>query len=83
MTRLRAISAATFGVMGNQPQDPSGRHEVRWTQPFGWGLLLAFDDEIDGELPDELGSAAVVASSSCLLCVTSTTPVRGRSGPAT
>ena len=37
-----------------------------WSQPFRWGLLIAFDSEGQFELPDGIGSNAVRASSTCL-----------------
>ena len=40
--------------------------EHRWVQPFWWGILLAFDDQTDWELPVASSSNAVAASPSCL-----------------
>ena len=44
------------------------RDEVSWSQPFHWGLLLAFDNhgDSDWELPGGLGEGEVSASRTCL-----------------
>ncbi|MGB0190910.1 MAG: hypothetical protein ACPF9W_08080 [Nocardioides sp.] len=42
------------------------RTEEAWTQPFGWGLLMAFDAEAEWELPEGVGTEGVAASASCL-----------------
>jgi hypothetical protein len=41
-------------------------NEVTWRQQFRWGLLLAFDDELDWELPDDVGADDISATSTCL-----------------
>jgi hypothetical protein len=38
----------------------------RWVQPFRWGILLAFDDQAEWELPAASPSNAVAASPTCL-----------------
>ncbi len=40
--------------------------EHRWVQPFRWGILLAFDDQADWELPAAASSNAIAASPTCL-----------------
>lgn len=40
--------------------------EVRWSQPFDWGLLVVHDHDDDWEVPRGLGGGGVVATSSCL-----------------
>ena len=42
------------------------RDEVRWSQPFRWGLLTAYDNDADWELPTDLGEGHVAATTSCL-----------------
>jgi hypothetical protein len=61
----RPSGDGTVSVVSNDPAS-STRNEEAWTQPFGWGLLMAFDAETDWELPEGLGSEGVTASSSCL-----------------
>ena len=36
--------------------------EVRWSQPFHWGLLMAFDDRHDWEVPEGVGGSQVCAT---------------------
>lgn len=40
--------------------------QLEWTQPFRWGLLLAFDDQESFDLPPDLGDEAITSSASCL-----------------
>ncbi len=40
--------------------------ETRWTQPFRWGLLTAFDDERRASLPDDVTSKRVTATDTAL-----------------
>jgi hypothetical protein len=42
--------------------------EVRWSQPFHWGLLLAFDDaaDADWEIPGDIREGHVSATPTCL-----------------
>jgi len=40
--------------------------KVSWSQPFHWGLLLAFDNDGDWELPGGLREGEVSASGTCL-----------------
>lgn len=40
--------------------------EVRWSQPFDWGLLVVHDHDADWEVPRGLSGGGVVATSSCL-----------------
>jgi hypothetical protein len=42
------------------------RDEVSWSQPFHWGLLLAYDKDGDWELPGSLQEGEVSASRTCL-----------------
>ena len=37
-----------------------------WSQPFRWGLLMAFDDDNDWVLPEGIGGGGVYATSTCL-----------------
>ncbi len=40
--------------------------EHRWTQPFRWGLLMAFDAGAVWELPEGIGDNSIRASASCV-----------------
>jgi hypothetical protein len=40
--------------------------EVRWSQPFRWGLLLAFDAEGSWDPPGDVGGGQVVATRTCV-----------------
>ena len=40
--------------------------QLEWTQPFRWGLLLAFDEQESFDLPPDLGDEAIASSPSCL-----------------
>lgn len=40
--------------------------EHRWTQPFRWGLLTAFDEQAPWELPEGIGDNSIRASTSCV-----------------
>ncbi|TFF17417.1 hypothetical protein [Cellulosimicrobium funkei] len=40
--------------------------QLEWTQPFRWGLLLAFDEQESFDLPPDLGDEAITSSPSCL-----------------
>ena len=40
--------------------------EVRWAQPFHWGLLIAHDSDADWEVPSDVGKAPVAATTTCL-----------------
>ena len=40
--------------------------QFRWSQPFRWGLLLAFDAENAWDLPDDVGADPVTATETCL-----------------
>ena len=40
--------------------------EVRWTQPFHWGLLIAHDHDAEWEVPTKVGKGYVVGTTSCL-----------------
>lgn len=40
--------------------------QLEWTQPFRWGLLLAFDERESFDLPTNLGDEAITSSASCL-----------------
>jgi hypothetical protein len=42
------------------------RDEVRWAQPFHWGILLAYDDHAEWEMPANLREGHVSATPSCL-----------------
>ena len=40
--------------------------EVRWHQPFDWGLLIAHDHDADWQVPHGVGTGGVAATTSCL-----------------
>ena len=40
--------------------------EVRWSQPFHWGLLIVHDNEADWAVPANVGNGCVAATTSCL-----------------
>lgn len=40
--------------------------QVEWTQPFHWGLLLAYDQDADFQTPDLDRAGSVAATASCL-----------------
>ena len=40
--------------------------DVRWIQPFHWGLLIAHDDDADWEVPRGVGKGGVAGNTSCL-----------------
>jgi hypothetical protein len=37
-----------------------------WKQPFHWGLLLAFDDSTEWDLPEGIGTDSIVSSATCV-----------------
>ncbi len=40
--------------------------EVRWSQPFHWGLLTAFDDSTNWKSPGDIREGRVTATDDCL-----------------
>jgi hypothetical protein len=49
-----------------EPVSPAARKDVRWSQPFGWGLLTAFDPESRWDLPDDVSARVVTATETAL-----------------
>ena len=44
----------------------NARPEVQWSQPFRWGLLIAFDPVSNWDLPDDVAAAVVTATDTAL-----------------